>query len=38
VPEWWVTVPTLRALEKAGKLVRLNEFPEEWRDSRGLVL
>ena len=36
-PGLWVDVRTIRALEKAGLLVRLNRFPEEWRDERGLV-
>lgn len=37
VPTWWVTIQTVRALEKKGVLVRTNEFPEEWRDTRVLA-
>lgn len=33
---WW-NVQTVRALEKAGILRRMNVFPEEWRDSREVV-
>lgn len=37
VPEWWVTVQTVRALDRAGVLVRLGRHPEEWQDARALV-
>ena len=37
IPEWWVSVPTVRALERLGVLERTNQFPEEWRDSRKLA-
>lgn len=34
VPEWWVYVQTVHALEKLGWLVRQWEYQEEWRDTR----
>ncbi len=37
IPEWSVTVQTVRALENMGYLTRLLSHPEEWRDSRGLT-
>jgi hypothetical protein len=37
VPEKWVSVQTVRALERKGQIARTNEFPEEWRDSRRVV-
>lgn len=37
VPEWWVSVGTVRVLERHGLLVRANEDHEEWRDARLLV-
>jgi hypothetical protein len=36
-PEWSVQVQTVRAMERAGVLVRANEFPEEWRDTRKMA-
>lgn len=38
IPTWWVDVRTVRAMEKAGLLVRVNEFVEEWRDTRALAV
>jgi hypothetical protein len=37
VPEWSVTIPTIRALERLHLLARAREFPEEWRDTRRLT-
>jgi hypothetical protein len=37
VPEWSVTIPTIRALERLHLLERNHEFPEEWRDPRRLT-
>lgn len=36
VPAWWVTVQTVRALERLGVLERTNRYQEEWLDSRQL--
>jgi hypothetical protein len=37
IPEKWVQIQTVRALERKGVLERTNEHPEEWKDSRRLV-
>jgi hypothetical protein len=37
LPNWSVTVQTIRAMEKLGLLRRANIHPEEWRDERALV-
>jgi hypothetical protein len=36
IPTYWVEIRTIRSLEKLGVLERINEFPEEWKDSRKL--
>jgi len=36
VPEWHVSVQTIRAMEKKGLLVRSNLLVEEWKDPRVL--
>ena len=38
VPTWWVDVRTVRSMERQGILERTNEYQEEWRDTRRLVL
>ena len=37
IPEWWVSVQTVRALERLGALRRTMTVDEEWRDPRQLV-
>lgn len=37
IPDWSVTIQTVRAMERAGLLRRLNVHREEWRDERGLA-
>ena len=37
VPEWSITVQTVRAMERAGWLARANRWPDEWRDARALT-
>jgi hypothetical protein len=34
MPVWWITVGTVRALERMGVLVRVRKHDEEWRDER----
>ena len=38
VPLWHVGVSTVRAMEKRGWLRRLNEYPQEWRDTRAITV
>ncbi len=33
----WCDVQTVRALERRGLIERVNQFPEEWRDTRKLT-
>lgn len=33
-PFWYVSVQTVRAMERKGLLRRTHELPEEWRDPR----
>ncbi len=37
VPDWSVTIPTIRAMEQRGWLQRRNVHAEEWRDERELT-
>jgi len=37
VPDWWVTLQTIRAMESNGWVRRRNVHPEEWRDERELT-
>jgi len=37
IPEWWVSVQTVRGLEKIGALARTHRTSEEWRDPRSLT-
>lgn len=37
IPDGWVDIRTIEAMEKRGLLRRLNVWPEGWRDERGLV-
>jgi len=37
IPDWSVTIPTIRAMEKRGWLRRRNVHTEEWRDERELT-
>lgn len=36
VPTWWVTWPTVRALERKGRVVRVGACAEAWKDARRL--
>jgi hypothetical protein len=37
VPSWYCSAGTIKALDDRGLIKRLNVFPENWRDHRGLV-
>lgn len=36
IPNWWVTLQTVRAMEKKGLLVRTGYYVEDWKDDRAL--
>lgn len=36
-PNWWVTVQTVRAMERKGLLQRDGFYVEEWKDHRSLA-
>ncbi len=37
VPDWYIDIKTIRAMENKGLLTRVHKYPEEWRDERILV-